>query len=364
MAVATRSVFSTLGLLVIILYVFGIIFKQQSDGNQVLEKYFGTISVAMWNLLLSGTLLDNITIVLNDIAGEKWLLSALFLLFVLISSFTVLNMLIGVLCEVVSAVAQAEKEEMVVRFVKKQLLGVLMEIDEDNTGMISQDEFKEFVNHDKAQLAFQALGVDKENLLTLLDVIFAAEEELRMHSRIHHNDLVDEVKTSDETDDPNSRIPKNRFSFGTHAEIVQLSFGEIIEMILDLRSSKTAMVKDLVELRKFLGKNQEHILEGMGKLEMNNDSKFEELSMEQRKLSARQDQFSIKQEEMGRKQDEILAVVKSLAHSIRRLEGQIDGSVVQPDSFHKATSRVDFSGSSHSLVRPSPPDLPPHCVMP
>merc|ERR1719375_2761988 len=62
MAAATRSVFSTLALLILLTYVFGIIFKQQSEGaGEEVEELFGTILEAMWNLLLSGTLLDNIT---------------------------------------------------------------------------------------------------------------------------------------------------------------------------------------------------------------------------------------------------------------------------------------------------------------
>ena len=44
-----------------------------------------------------------------------------FLVFVLLGSLTVLNMLIGVLCEVVSAVAASEREEMVVAFVTTRI---------------------------------------------------------------------------------------------------------------------------------------------------------------------------------------------------------------------------------------------------
>merc|ERR1719235_3118450 len=58
MAAATRSVFSTLTLLILFTYVFGIIFKQQAaDSHPDIIELFGTIPEAMWNLLLAGTLL-------------------------------------------------------------------------------------------------------------------------------------------------------------------------------------------------------------------------------------------------------------------------------------------------------------------
>merc|ERR1719353_2853563 len=91
MAKAGRSVGSTLLLLIIVLYVFGIIFAGML-GNVPPEEcpacrqMFGDITKSMFTLFLAGMLLA-------------------FLIYVLMSSFTILNMLIGVLCEVVSAVA-------------------------------------------------------------------------------------------------------------------------------------------------------------------------------------------------------------------------------------------------------------------
>ena len=64
----------------------------------------------MFTLFLSGTLLDNITAVSLEIIqkpdGTYHNLTMMFflLLYILISSFTILNMLIGVLCEVVKIV--------------------------------------------------------------------------------------------------------------------------------------------------------------------------------------------------------------------------------------------------------------------
>merc|ERR1719335_443421 len=51
MKAATRSVFFTLLLLLVIMYVFAIAFVQLSDGSDVGAKHFDDVSAAMYSLL-------------------------------------------------------------------------------------------------------------------------------------------------------------------------------------------------------------------------------------------------------------------------------------------------------------------------
>merc|ERR1719217_1878795 len=95
--------------------------------------------------------------------------------FVLLSSLTILNMLIGVLCEVVSAVAEAEKEKAVVTYVKSQLIDVLTDLDSDGTGTISKEEFAVLLEVPSAVEALEQLGVDVPTLFQLAEVIFDME---------------------------------------------------------------------------------------------------------------------------------------------------------------------------------------------
>ncbi len=64
----------------------------------------------MFSLFLGGTLLDEFFSFARDLMDGFPVLLWLWILFVLLSAFTVLNMLIGILCEVVSATAAEEKE--------------------------------------------------------------------------------------------------------------------------------------------------------------------------------------------------------------------------------------------------------------
>merc|ERR1712203_1232125 len=102
----------------------------------------------MWALFLAGTMLDGVGEVLTELVDQPDLLSftaaVVFVAFILLSSLTVMNMLIGVLVEVVSAVASVEKEQMEVSFVKNHLLHMMdyTGLDSDHDEQISKDEFE------------------------------------------------------------------------------------------------------------------------------------------------------------------------------------------------------------------------------
>merc|ERR1719456_685029 len=67
MVAATRSAFSTLVLLIITMYVFGIIFTQAFKEDPNLKPMFHCMGMSMLTLFVNGTLLDDLTIVLGDI---------------------------------------------------------------------------------------------------------------------------------------------------------------------------------------------------------------------------------------------------------------------------------------------------------
>merc|ERR1719284_845730 len=52
MKAATRSVFFTLVLLVVIMYVYGIAFVQLASDTEVGEKFFSAVPASMYNLLV------------------------------------------------------------------------------------------------------------------------------------------------------------------------------------------------------------------------------------------------------------------------------------------------------------------------
>eukprot|EP00927_Polykrikos_kofoidii_P022798 TRINITY_DN21175_c0_g1_i1.p1 TRINITY_DN21175_c0_g1~~TRINITY_DN21175_c0_g1_i1.p1 ORF type:complete len:887 (+),score=135.49 TRINITY_DN21175_c0_g1_i1:62-2662(+) len=215
-SVAARSVFFTLLFLVAVLYIFGIAFAQLTQGTTVGKARFSSVPHSMSTLLLHGCFGEDLPDVAHSVGDENILLAALLMLFVLLASLTIMNMLVGVLVEVVSVVSKVEKEELIVTFVKDQLQHLLEStcVDTDGNGLISREEFELLMLKPEASHVLKDVGVDVVGLIDFMDYIYSSSE------------LAEEE--------------------------VELSFSEFMDVILQLRGCNTATVKDIVDLRKFM----------------------------------------------------------------------------------------------------------------
>eukprot|EP00929_Paragymnodinium_shiwhaense_P095894 TRINITY_DN5720_c1_g1_i1.p1 TRINITY_DN5720_c1_g1~~TRINITY_DN5720_c1_g1_i1.p1 ORF type:complete len:790 (+),score=197.57 TRINITY_DN5720_c1_g1_i1:114-2483(+) len=210
MAVAMRSVFFTLCLLGCIIYVFAIAFVQQLRGT-VFDGSgrdpFESVPEAMKRLLLDGVLPDQGPFV--EMVGSQgpfaWLAV---MVYILLGSLTVMNMLVGVLCEVVSVVSSVEKESLLITFVRNQLLTMIKEsgLDSDGDNRISRQEFESLLEKEAAAKCLQMVGVDVVGLVDFTDFIFEGDK--------------------------------------------MLTFPDFMDVVLQLRGSNVATVKDIVDLRK------------------------------------------------------------------------------------------------------------------
>lgn len=216
MVAAARSVFFTLVLLFVAVYMFAIAFRQLTDGTPLGAKHFSTVIAAMHTLFLDGTLLDGTGQLVRDLLDESWVYVLVLYVFVTLAALMVMNMLIGVLCEVVSAVAAAERDSISVATVKEGITNMISRggLDTDGDNMISKAEFNAILYDQDAIRLLNSVDVDTYGLVDLSDFIFSSGDD-----------------TQEET---------------------QLSFEEFIDIVLSLRGSNTATVKDVVELRKII----------------------------------------------------------------------------------------------------------------
>jgi len=219
---ALRSVVFALVLLLGLVYIFGLIFTQamngaESEPGSLQYDSFRSLPHTMHTLLMLGALPDQAEMV-TDIAGVSWALYPVMLLYVFLASLTIMNMLIGILCEVVSVVSQVEKEELLIKRVEMTLASFMEHADEDESRTICQQEFVGLLKEPLWVRALGQLGVDIFGLIDLADWIFEKSESL--------------------------------------------SFSEFMEVILQLRGSNSATVKDIVDLRRLLKENH-HKLEAM-----------------------------------------------------------------------------------------------------
>mmetsp|Transcript_107084 Transcript_107084/g.302720 ORF Transcript_107084/g.302720 Transcript_107084/m.302720 type:complete len:593 (-) Transcript_107084:186-1964(-) len=206
--VAVRSVFFTLVLLTVIIYVFGIGFRSISAGTWLEEAYFPSVPEAMLSLLLGGILAEYEDTV-REIGSASVVVGLVFGFFMFVATITLMNFLIGVLVEAVRSVSATEKEQMTVKYVRANLLDFLNTsgIDEDKNQMLSRKEFETMLLNPKTAFTLVNMGVDVVGLVEFSDVLFQDGNEL--------------------------------------------PFTDFIRLVLQLRGANPTTVKDLVDLRKF-----------------------------------------------------------------------------------------------------------------
>ncbi|KAK3273196.1 hypothetical protein CYMTET_18553 [Cymbomonas tetramitiformis] len=184
MAAAVRSVSSTFVLTIGIMYVFGIILTQWGKESEVVEdeismvEMFGSIPDSFLTLMQVLVFDDTFSLIracMHVEAYVGWLL----IIFIIVGSFTILNMLIGVLCEVVANTCSEEKEKILRAKVTEAFIGM----DEDGNGTISRKEFDSQI-----ALTSQKVGIPLELLENAFEVI-----DMNSSGEIDHREFVEMV---------------------------------------------------------------------------------------------------------------------------------------------------------------------------
>eukprot|EP00427_Karlodinium_veneficum_P064506 CAMPEP_0169323314 /NCGR_PEP_ID=MMETSP1017-20121227/9882_1 /TAXON_ID=342587 /ORGANISM="Karlodinium micrum, Strain CCMP2283" /LENGTH=254 /DNA_ID=CAMNT_0009417905 /DNA_START=190 /DNA_END=950 /DNA_ORIENTATION=- len=89
-----------------------------------------------------------------------WIYYAIFLLFLVINVLTVMNLLIGILCDAVSTVAQNAKDVSFADEVDAQIDRLTQKLDLDSDGLISAPEFEVIIHDPVLSHTLDELGVD------------------------------------------------------------------------------------------------------------------------------------------------------------------------------------------------------------
>jgi len=173
-----RSVSCTAILQVLILYVWSILFVSEyhergAEDETEIASYFGTMGKSMFSLFIYGTVLDDVTACTDAIRGtENMFMLSLFIVFILISSFTILNMLIGILCEVVSATAESEKTKAVETCAKEAITTLFNKLDVDGSGTITQEEFMHMRDDETVRQALEEMDIYESHFMRYCELLF------------------------------------------------------------------------------------------------------------------------------------------------------------------------------------------------
>jgi hypothetical protein len=194
-------------LLIIALYVFGIAITQSAVGSPSGDELFHSVEETMYRLMVHATFLDNLAEFCDAVKADSYLVLVLVLIFIQLSALCILNMLIGVLCDVIGAVAQTENEEMRQESVKKLMESVVIDLDENGDGKISKVEFQGLIRNPGVLKVLDDVGVNPYTLLEFADMFFVKD-----------------------------------------GGFIDLEFDEFSDMVLELRESNNATVKDVMTL--------------------------------------------------------------------------------------------------------------------
>merc|ERR1719199_2364401 len=131
----------------------------------------------MQSLLIHGTFLDSFAVFMKDVTTHAPEVLPIIYIFVLFSSLTLMNMLIGVLVDVVQAVASTENEANQFAAVKEKIGEIMRSIDADSDGFVTRDEFQSLVTDARAASILHQVEVDVVSLVDLEDYLFESADE-------------------------------------------------------------------------------------------------------------------------------------------------------------------------------------------
>lgn len=199
-----RCMLVALSMLMILIYMFAIVFAESLAGTDEGGGLFETVPQGM-NLMLVQVLCgfdaDVFATMLN--AGPMYYI--LWLSYVFMASLSLMNILIGILCEVVANTAESEKEDELKREIAYEI-GLLRTYDHEEF-TISQPQMVETIESPSVADKLRQLHID---VGALLDIVH----------------LMDGFEVMD--------------------------LEEFVDMLTQFRGTKTATVKDVVELRKYM----------------------------------------------------------------------------------------------------------------
>jgi len=209
MIIAMRSVAAVLSLLAIIIYIFSIIFTEMLSDTRAGKGNFESVPQSI-NTLLVQVVCGFDEEMMRKLMDDDLIAYFIFLVYVLIASLTIMNMLIGILCDVVSTVSADEAEDAFVHEVEHLVTRLMAELDEDGSGTLSREEFDGIIMNQDMMHVLRGFGVDVVGIVDFGSFLFT--------------------------------------------ECDELSFADFLQLVVQFRESKAATVRDVMDLRKYLAR--------------------------------------------------------------------------------------------------------------
>jgi hypothetical protein len=211
----------TLLVLILLIYVFAITFRTFVRGTdlQVEEAFFASVGGSMWTLLVRGVFMDDLSDLVDLLREEIPTLAILLVLFIFLSSFTLLNMLIGIVCDMISDVKRGSLERRERKELKHALGSILECYDRDGTGDITKVDFECLLANPEFADIILRIGTEVDSVRKLTERTFKDDGTIR--------------------------------------------FSEVIDVVFRLRTAVTASIMDIIELREHVRNHVDHVIDAL-----------------------------------------------------------------------------------------------------
>jgi hypothetical protein len=177
MTMAIRAAFSTICLLLAIIYVFAVLFTQLLAEKVEIRGYFDNVPQAMLTLLLK-VVIEPEPDIMHVLLDIHWGYFVCILIFFTLACLTVLNMLVGVICEVMRDVHRAESASRIIAGVQEEIEKALRQLDVDNDEVITMAEFRSLINNTEVIRVLRDNGINVVGLVECGEYIFLNRESL------------------------------------------------------------------------------------------------------------------------------------------------------------------------------------------
>lgn len=219
---AVRSVAAVLVFMALVIYIFSIIFTELLRDTPVAKGNFEHVPQSI-NTLLLQVVCGFDSGLLSKLQASSIGCYLLFLVYFLTASLTLMNMLVGAICDVVATVSSDEKEAQFATEVERLVSELMRDLDVDGSHTLSKEEFDGIIYNQEMMTTLMNFGVDVIGVVDFGSYLFT--------------------------------------------ETSELSFADFMQLVSQFRESKGATMRDVMNLRKYLAREITFIDSRMNKLD-------------------------------------------------------------------------------------------------
>jgi len=175
---ACLAVLPSLIIVCLLIYIFAILLvvTLKDYHEEGIHEEFHSIRWAMWTLLIDGTIADSpgerMFPLLKEAEFKSGVAVFIFIVFVLLSAITLMNMIIGIICEVVNSKTVQERDDDAIDALKKNVLVELQKFDVNGNNKISKAELAQVMEDKEALSVLNDFGIDLVYLSNLQEMLF------------------------------------------------------------------------------------------------------------------------------------------------------------------------------------------------